>query len=93
MKKIIALTVLSTVGFTGLAQAGGAGNSLGDCYNHVITVCNQGNHPVSCSEAGMDACDEEHSAAISMPKNQIKSLRRNAQRSIQIGRTIPGTKG
>lgn len=93
MKKIVALTVLGTVGFTGLAHAGNAGSSLGDCYNHVISVCNQGNHPVPCSEAGMDACDEEHSASISMPKFQIKALRKNATRSIQIGRTKPGTKG
>ncbi len=93
MRNIVALAVLGAVGFSSLAHAGNAGSSLGDCYNHVISVCNEGAHPIPCAEDGMDACDEEHSASISMPKFQIKALRKNATRSIQIGRTKPATRG
>jgi hypothetical protein len=53
--------------------AAGAGNSLGDCYNHVISACNQTAHPIPCSNSGMDACDEEHSASINT--NDINKLR------------------
>ena len=45
-------------------MAGNAGESLGACYNHVISACNQTNHPESCSNAGMDACDEYHTAQL-----------------------------
>lgn len=61
-----AFTLTSTA-----ALAGNAGNSLGDCYNHVISACNQTAHPISCSEGGMDACDEEHSASIELPDLNI----------------------
>jgi hypothetical protein len=44
------------------AHAGNAGASLPACYDHVITACNQTAHPVPCSEAGMDACDDYHSS-------------------------------
>ena len=53
-------------------QAGNAGQSLPACYNHVISACNQTNHPESCAEAGMNACDEYHAASASVPGAQIK---------------------
>lgn len=53
----------AVIAFSGSAvQASNAGSSLGACYDHVITACNQTDHPVSCSEAGMDGCDDYHSA-------------------------------
>jgi hypothetical protein len=64
------------------AVAGNGTTPLGNCYNHVISVCNEGSHPVSCSNAGMDACDKEHSASISTPK--LKKFRANAKRSVAL---------
>ena len=61
-----AFTLTSTA-----ALAGGAGNSLGDCYNHVISACNETAHPIPCSNSGMDACDEEHSASIDLPDLEV----------------------
>ncbi len=52
---------LSSLGAT-TAHAGNAGASLPDCYNHVIAACNGTAHPDSCAQAGMDACDDYHSA-------------------------------
>jgi hypothetical protein len=63
-RTLLTLATLTAAALGGAASAGNAGASLGDCYNHVISACNQTNHPVSCSESGMDACDELHSASI-----------------------------
>jgi hypothetical protein len=52
---------LTTFGAT-VVHAGNAGDSLPACYDHVISACNETAHPVSCSEAGMDACDDYHSS-------------------------------
>ena len=54
--------------------AGNAGASLGDCYNHVISACNQTNHPIPCSESGMNACDEVHASAIPQGGLKIKLI-------------------
>ncbi len=51
----IALTILSA----GNAVAANGQTPLGDCYNRVIAICNEGNHPGPCAEAAMDACDDE----------------------------------
>ena len=61
MKNVItaALATTFTIASMTAALAAAGETPLGNCYNHVISVCNEGNHPVSCSEAGMDACDEE----------------------------------
>lgn len=68
-----ALTTLTTLSQP--VMAGNAGASLGDCYNHVISACNQTNHPQSCAGAGMDACDEYHAMSTSQDlKIKIKSL-------------------
>ena len=58
------------------AAAGNAGASLGACYNHVISACNQTNHPQECANSGMDACDEYHNASIQLdPIDKIKLLK------------------
>ncbi|MEQ8366300.1 MAG: hypothetical protein RIB61_06280 [Roseicyclus sp.] len=57
---VLALTLSSFAAGSAYADAS---TSLPACYDHVITACNQTAHPVSCSESGMDACDEEHSAS------------------------------
>ena len=75
MPRTFAFTAFATVLTLSAApavHAGNAGASLGECYNHVISACNQTNHPESCSEAGMDACDELHATAVPMPGTQIK---------------------
>ncbi len=59
-RNILIASILATLPMTAnTAFAGNAGASLGDCYNHVISACNQNsNHPVPCAESGMNACDE-----------------------------------
>jgi hypothetical protein len=43
----------------------GVGTSLGDCYNILITWCNDNSrHPQACANSVMDACDEMHKAII-----------------------------
>jgi hypothetical protein len=43
----------------------GVGSSLGDCYNILITWCNDNSrHPQACANTVMDACDEMHGANI-----------------------------
>lgn len=54
--------------------AGNAGASLGACYNHVISACNQTNHPESCASAGMDACDDYHATHAATPGLGIKIM-------------------
>ena len=78
MKTIFATTTAAamfTLSIASVAHAGNAGASLGDCYNHVISACNQTNHPIECSESGMDACDEHHASAAVGPIDRIKLLR------------------
>lgn len=77
------------------AQAGNAGDGLGACYNHVISACNQNsNHPVPCSEAGMDACDDLH-GANAQPAGGIKAFKTPGTREGMrfrveaTGRTFP----
>lgn len=72
------LFVLATSALAANMAHADAGSSLGDCYDHVITACNTTAHPVPCSTAGMDACDEEHSAS-------------DAAVAIQGIRVVPGT--
>ena len=72
-RTLLTLATLTAATLAGAASAGNAGASLGDCYNHVISACNQTNHPVSCSESGMDACDDLHSASIA--PGAISSIR------------------
>lgn len=75
MTRIFAFTAFATVLTLTTApavQAGNAGASLPACYAHVVSACNQTNHPESCAEAGMNACDEYHAASASVPGAQIK---------------------
>ncbi len=85
MSKLFALTLTSMVAFTGIANAG-PGSSLGDCYNYVITACNETAHPVPCAESAMDDCDEIHSAQIELPKYKLTKMRKKAERKIQMTR-------
>jgi len=66
------------------AQAGNAGESLGDCYNHVLSSC----YPIGnqtqyehCYQGGMNACDQQHSASMSqIPGTTLKAMRASADR-------------
>lgn len=66
------------------AQAGNAGESLGDCYNHVLSSC----YPIGnqtqyehCYEGGMNACDQEHSATMTqIPGSTLKAMRASTER-------------
>ena len=59
------VATLSTATFAPL-QANAAIGSLGECYNAVITWCNEAhpNHAQECAGGGMDECDEEFASAI-----------------------------
>ncbi len=61
------VATLSTATFAPL-QANAAIGSLGECYNAVITWCNEThpNHAQECAGGGMDECDEVFAASIPM---------------------------
>lgn len=65
--KTLTLAALAFAALAPAAQAG-VGSSLGSCYNHVISACNNtSKHPQACANAGMDACDELFEAKASLP--------------------------
>ncbi|MEZ5713868.1 MAG: hypothetical protein R3D85_01085 [Paracoccaceae bacterium] len=77
--KRLALIAAALTGLTltaPAAQAGGAGASLPACYHHVINACNASRHPESCSQAGMNACDDYHknnkNKSKSAPPQELK---------------------
>ena len=87
MKKIATTTMAVTftlVSITASLAANGE-TPLGNCYNHVISVCNQGSHPTSCAESGMDACDEEFASIAVGNINKLKAKKRTSK---QLGLTI-----
>ena len=47
-------------------QANAAIHTLGECYDAVITWCNQAhpNHAQECAGGGMDECDEEFANSV-----------------------------
>lgn len=61
LRSIAAIAAMLTVT---AAMAANGTTPLGDCYNRVIAVCNEGNHPVPCAENAMDGCDEVYGAQI-----------------------------
>lgn len=65
-------------------------SSLGDCYNHVISACNQKTNvdaAHACANSGMDACDQEHANASTVPPGTILKLRKTVL--ADLGRTAP----
>ena len=69
------VATLSTATFAPL-QANAAIGSLGECYNAVITWCNEAhpNHAQECAGGGMDECDEVFASTIPMGGfDQIKA--------------------
>jgi len=78
MKKLIATTILAFTAYTGTANA--AIETLGGCYDKVVTACNQTAHPVPCANSGFDECDDEFSNSTSRtPKFKIKQQRTSAK--------------
>ena len=60
------LPMLTAPGF-----AASTGKNRGECYNNLITWCNDNsNHPQACANTVMDACDEIHPAA-QMPDTDL----------------------
>ena len=55
---VVSLTLVSS----GNAIAALGETPLSKCYNRVITICNQGDHPIECAVNAMDACDKEYGA-------------------------------
>jgi len=53
------ITIALTIFSAGNAVAANGQTPLGDCYNRVIAICNEGAHPGPCAESAMDACDDE----------------------------------
>jgi hypothetical protein len=82
MKALIALTVTTMVGFTSFASAGPI-STLGGCYDHVVTACNQTAHPVPCANGGFDECDEEFSNSSAALKLKAKTARTRAERFVR----------
>ena len=77
----LALATLATLAPAAPAAQAGVGSSLGSCYNHVISACNENsNHPQACATAGMDACDELFEAKASLPPGaRLKILAKPAR--------------
>lgn len=81
----IALTATLTV-FSITSAMAGVGHTLGDCYNFVISACNETAHPVVCSEKAMTGCDKQFSAAID-PRH-LNGLKTPTQNNPYGGLTI-----
>ncbi len=54
-----AIALSASLALAGSAYAAAGETPLGNCYNKVITSCNNTAHPSSCADAAMDACDKE----------------------------------
>jgi len=85
IRSSIAAAVLAGFGLTMFANASHAAlgqTALGKCYDRVIAACNKKpDHAVlPCANSGLDQCDEEHSASISLPAADIDALRSSALR-------------
>jgi len=57
------IAVVTSVSLAGAVLAANGTTPLGDCYNRVIAICNQGAHPIPCAENAMDGCDEVYGNA------------------------------
>ena len=68
------------------AFAAGGQTPLGDCYNRVIAICNEGNHPGPCIDNALDACDEEYGNAAAQKRPD--SLKARGVSPIGIGLII-----
>lgn len=81
-------TLMTTLTMTSAFAANGE-TPLGQCYNMVISSCNQtSNHPEACANNGMDACDDEYGNQVggSLPLN----LRAPSNtRGVLIGLLLP----
>jgi len=76
--------VMSLSAFDNAAQA--AVGSLGDCYNRVISACNQKqnvNAAHSCANSGMNACDKEFSKATVVPIGELNRLKQRTLRAVE----------
>jgi len=71
------------------AFAGNAGASLPACYNHVINACNDTNHPESCTESGMNACDEYHSANATVGDQTLKMFKSGGRTPSYSFKVVP----
>lgn len=74
--KIIISLFAAGISFMSATSAmASASSSLGDCYNLVISACNETAHPVPCSENAMDECDDLHANKMVIDPNKFKTLR------------------
>ena len=58
MTKTIRIAALAALTLMGVVQANAGVTNLGECYDRVISACNQGNHAESCANHGMNECDK-----------------------------------
>lgn len=78
------VAVMSLSAFDNAAQA--AVGSLGECYNHVISACNQKqnvNAAHACANSGMNACDKEFSKATVIPIGELNRLKQRTLRAVE----------
>lgn len=61
IRSITALAAMLTV--TAALAANGT-TPLSDCVDRVVAACNQGSHPVPCTNNGIDQCEEVYGAQI-----------------------------
>ena len=89
---IKALSAVAMLTIATSAQAGGAGNGLGDCYNHVISACNQKPNTDAahaCANSGMNACDKEHRNATPIPSGKLLQMRAATLTAVEKAVLIP----
>ncbi|MEO8241310.1 MAG: hypothetical protein ABI832_03305 [bacterium] len=63
---VLAITAVGLIApMTATPSFAGVGSSLGECYNILISWCNDNsNHPQACANHVMDECDELHGAKL-----------------------------
>jgi hypothetical protein len=89
---IKALSAVAMLTAATSAQAGGAGNGLGDCYNHVISACNQKQNvdaAHACANSGMNACDKEHRNATPILPGKLLQMRSATLAAVEKAVVIP----
>lgn len=88
-KTLIAATATLATALTMTSALAANGETpLGQCYNMVISSCNQtSNHPEACANNGMDACDDEYGNQVG--GGASFDLRAPEKRGILIGLLLP----
>lgn len=79
IRSLTALVAMLTVT---AAMAANGTTPLSECVDKVVAACNEGSHPVACTDNGIDQCEDEfgsqvHAAGLGfavVPQNPPRSL-------------------